>query len=54
MPEKSAATTEGISGVGILQLLKRTTSLEELKHRFDCLEASHLFCKNLQAVIHFL
>lgn len=54
MPEKSAAATEGISGVSVFQLLEGTTSLEKLKRRFDCLEASHLFCKNLQAVIHFL
>lgn len=54
MPQKSAATTEGISGVSILQLLEGTTSLEKLKRRFDCLEARHLFCKNLQAVIHVL
>lgn len=45
MPEKSAATTEGISGVSVLQLLEGTTSLEKLKHHFDCLEASICFAK---------
>lgn len=54
MPGKSAATTEGVSGVSILQLLEGTTSLGKLKHRFDCLEANHLFCKTVQAVAHLL
>lgn len=55
MPDKSAATTEGISGVSILHLLEGTTSLEKLKHPFDCLGASlFFFSKNLQAVSHFL
>lgn len=54
MPEKSAATMEGVSGVSILQLLEGTTSSGKLKHHFDCLEANHLFCKTLQAATHFL
>lgn len=54
MPEESAATTEGISSVSVLQLLDTTTSLEKLKLCFDCSKRNWLFCKDLREVIHFL